>query len=956
MRTLSLALFTVVVALPVHAAQEPDFEPIRFGDPDELAYDVPFFGDATYDAAITTPDAVLGQRHGTRLGHHTEIVECFERWDAESPRARLVRHGTTYEGRELVHCIVTSPANHARLDAITGALGRLRDPRGLGDDDAERIVRESPAVAWLGYSIHGDELSGSDAAVALGYHLIASTDADVADLLDDVVVVIDPVMNPDGRERIVSMIEQSFGYVTNLDYASMHRGRWPYGRGNHYLFDLNRDWMAGVHPETRARWSVVLRYRPQLFVDAHEMGGLDTYLFYPQSPAHNPHLPDTLDSWQNVFAADQGAAFDERGWAYYTREWADAWAPFYSDAWGSLNGAVGILYEQASTDGQPLRRASGVVMTYRESVHHHAVSSLANLRTLRANREAILRDYLADARRNVSAEAGGRTFVLVPGRNSDRERELADTLLAQGVEIWRAKGSFTGRAVVTTLLEHADERSFPAGTLLVPARQPQGALVRSFLQLDPRMDEAFLLDEREELERAGSSKIYDVTAWSLPQAYDVDGAWCDDPQVERERVTSIERPDGAVVPDPNGATPVAWAVDGDDDAAVRFAAHALDLALAVHVVDEPFTTAGRLFARGTLLVRVGENGPGAGERVALAARSSGATAYASASGRSPDAGPDLGGQHFTLLRRPRIALLSNAPFSSSEYGHLWHHLDARLRVPFSTLDAQSFGSYDLRRYNVIVLPPGGASFVRDHAERLAEWVEAGGTLVACESSAAAVADEELGLSDVRLRRDELEELDAWRADARRELAARDVSIDLAELWDGESAAPAAEQEGADAEEGDDADGEDGKDEEDDADDDDDDEIDEREDEWMRRFSPQGVILRGLVDDRAWLTAGCGAQLPVFLDGSRVLLSREPVTTAVRLAEADELRLGGLLWPEARERLALGAYATVESRGAGQVVLFASNPAFRGTFLGTARLFSNAVVLGPGAGASQPIDW
>ena len=250
----------------------------------------PFFAGTEYSDTIPTPDSLLGQQHGSRLAHHAEIVAGFRAWAGVSDRVTVHTYGRTHEGRELIYAVVTSPANHARLDSIQADLGKLHDPRGLSDAEAERIVRDSPAVAWMGYSIHGDELSGADASLAVGHHLIAGESAEVLELLERVVVVIDPCMNPDGRERIIGMVEQSAGYTTNLDYASMQRGRWPYGRGNHYLFDMNRDWMAGTQPETRGRWRVAQEFHPQLFVDAHEMGSLDTFLFYPQNKPLNPNF------------------------------------------------------------------------------------------------------------------------------------------------------------------------------------------------------------------------------------------------------------------------------------------------------------------------------------------------------------------------------------------------------------------------------------------------------------------------------------------------------------------------------------------------------------------------------------------------------------------------------------------------------------------------------------------
>ncbi|MCZ6597698.1 MAG: M14 family zinc carboxypeptidase [Planctomycetota bacterium] len=926
--------------------QEPpaleDFDSIRFGDPEELAYTAPFFPGASYDPAIPTPDEILGQMHGTRLSHHAEILECFRRWDEVSDRISVAPYAVTHEGRELIRAVITSATNQRRLDRIKTDLSRLHDPRGLDAADAERIVTRTPPVAWLGYSIHGDELSGCDAAIAVGYHLVASRDDDVSELLEGIVVVIDPCQNPDGRERIISMVEQSAGYTPNLDYASMQRGRWPYGRGNHYLFDLNRDWMAGTQPETRGRWTAALQFHPQLFVDAHEMGSLDTYLFYPQEDPLNTQFPPKHRYWHGEFGAGIAQAFDAYGWGYYTREWADGWAPFYTDAWASLIGAVGILYEQASTSGFPLRRESGSILTYREAVHHQVVASMANLRTLAERRAEVLRDYLANKRRNVAADTPGndRVFALVRGRNRDREAELVRILTGQGVEVFMTNQAFSGLNAVGALGDRESPRSFPPGTIVVPARQPMAQLVKAYLEFDPRLDKEALQVEREDLERRGETRMYDLTAWSLPHALDLDAWWCDATDVSMTPVTELP----PVPPTPPApAEPVfGWVVDGSHDSAVRFAVRAMEQGLAVHLADEPFSAGGINLPRWSLLVRRHENAGTAAEareigaRVNAAAASAGAVAIPVTTGRSPDEGPDLGGQHFHLLERPRVAVLGNSPVSTDRYGHIWHHLDRGLGVPFSILDAQQLRSYDLRRFNVLVVPPGGGGSIEEAKDALKTWVSAGGTLIACADSAAAAAAAEL--SSVVLRRDALDDLEPYRTAVMRERAARNVVINEAAVWGDRK--PLIEMEGdleGDEEESDD-------------------EVDEERDRWMRRFSPNGVSLLAEVDTESWLTAGSAERMPVLGAGSRVFLSKPPVATPIRLAPADDLRLGGLLWPEARERLGDSAWLAVESHGEGQVILFAATPAFRGYHLASARLLANAIVYGPGMGASHPIGW
>jgi hypothetical protein len=621
---------------------------------------------------VAHPDTLLRQPLGSFTAHHHEILSVLRAIAATSERVRIAPFGRTHEGRELVQVVIASPENLARIDAIRAGAARLADPRGADADELERLVTSAPAIAWLGYSIHGDETSGSDASLAVAWHLAAGTGPDVQAILANVVVVIDPCQNPDGRERILSMFEQAEGYVPSLDAESMRHGRWPFGRGNHYLFDMNRDWIWGTQPETRARWTAIHAWHPQLLVDAHEMGAYDTFLFYPAADPFSPHFPPFARAWWPRYAAGQAAAFDRRGWSYYTREWADSWYPGYTDAWATFQGACGILYEQARYGGGAVRKPSGEIATYAEAVERQAESSVANLATLAANRPAVLRDYLAAKQQNVAPDGPGneRAFVLVPGRDAGRERELLQNLLAQGVEVLRAEEGFTAHAALTTL-GPLEQREIEPGAWIVPARQPLAPLVQAALAFDPRYDPASLERERKELERKQRSRAYDVTAWSPAHAFDLDALWCDAPAVRASPAAApAEATRGVVPPAEAGASVYGWVVDGASDAAVAFAARALEAGLRVNLSEEPFRAAGRAFARGSLLVRRHENGPDAAQLVDAAARAAGIEAVATNTARSADEGPDLGGQRFALLERPRVALLANAPVGSDDFGHV----------------------------------------------------------------------------------------------------------------------------------------------------------------------------------------------------------------------------------------------------------------------------------------------
>jgi hypothetical protein len=914
---------------------------------------------SAYDAAVGTPDQCLGHPVGAQPAAPEAIVACFRGWAKSSPRVKVERYAASFEGRELVRAVITSPTNHARLDAILADIHALAEPRRKGAKDAaERIAKASPVVAWFGYSIHGDEISGADASLVFGHHLAAATDKEVAELLDRVVVVIDPVMNPDGRTRILSQIAQTSSSVPSLNFDGMHRGWWPYGRGNHYLFDMNRDWIVGSAPETQGRWAQILRFRPQLLVDAHEMGSLDTYLFYPQNDPHLPALPASLERWQKMFAADQAAAFDAMGWTYYTREWADAWYPGYTDAWASLHGAVGMLYEQAGIAGRPLKRASGRVVTYSESVLQQAVSSLSNLKTCARNREALLRDFAGFHREPLGNRSA---FALVPGRSPDRERRLLLSLMRQGIEVYRADGTVTGRNARSALGDKAGSREFKKGTYLVPAGQPNGALVRALLDFDPRLDEKSLVREREEIERKAESRLYDITAWNLGMAFALDAWWVDEARGKLVQVTELAEPPGGVVAPAGGRPAVAWLVDGRNDGSLAFAVAALERGLEVHAADKEVSAAGQAFARGTILIRRADNPADVDKRVAAAARAARVRAIASSTSRSPDDGPDLGGTHFHRLVAPRIGVLAGAPIDTDSYGHVWYLLDRDLGTPVTLIESVGLGDLDLRRYNVLVIPPASeelAATLASHKEALGDWVRGGGTLIALGSAAGMVAEPKLGLTRIRDRKDALEELGLYAKASKREIGSQAVKVDPKKVWDWseEAAKEKAREKDKDKKKKKPDDAKDDKKDKEDGDDKGDKKELEIEDAWIRRFAPHGAILRGMVDVDHWLTFGLTAEVPVPVDGELVLVSRAPIQAPVRLAPAARLRLSGLLWPEARAAWAGSSWVAVESAGSGQVILFATPPAMRLLFRGAARMLGNAMVLGPAMGASQPIAW
>lgn len=938
----------------------------------------PILPAAAFRADVPSPDALLGFPLGTRPAAPADVERCLRTWSEGTAatgngRARLVEIGRTHEGRPLFNLYLSSKSNLERLERIREGWAKVADPRGTSLNEADTLAASLPAVAWLAYSIHGDETSGVDAALALIHYLLAAEDPEVEALLEELVIVIDPMMNPDGRQRFVSQLAIASGSrVTRDDQSSDHAGAWPYGRGNHYLFDMNRDWAFASQVETRARLAALAPWHPLLFVDAHEMGPQATYLFYPPTEPIHPLVPTSTRRWWEVFGREQAAAFDRAAWLYYNGEWAEYWFPGYSDALATLRGAVGILYEQAGVGQGEIARPEGTSLSYRDAVAHHATSSLANLRTLRRFRKEIAKDFLANRRAALAADGpfANRTWAILPGNDPTRTTRFAELLQLHGLEVQELRSPWTPNAPANTGETVAKDTlgravgtvTLPVGTLLIPARQPEAHLAAALLAFDPRPSDALLSRERRERLRTGGSLFYDISAWSLPMLWGLEAfeVGADVPVAARAyrapaAATEATLPEGAV----------ALAVDGADFLAPAVAIRWLEAGLRVRATTRGSSFGAESLSRGSVLVTKADNRQPAGDALLTAARlaaEAGARTVVLRSGYGVGDLADLGGPQMSLLTPPRVGLLLGPDSDTTDVGATWFLLDHELGATPSLLFEDQAARLDLRRYNVLVMPNRReAELPRGLAAALAPWVEAGGTLIASADTAAAWTREP-GFSAVRTLPEGLADLAAYRLRLLREWMADDPRVDADLVWSQtvsgggpdvseELPLPSTEDQADLA----------------------------RRDLWQSQFMPEGAILAARRDADHWLTAGAEEPLPLMVQDIPVFLAKDAVEAPVRLGWAAPravledssgysalswsvvpndrqifLRLSGLLWPEAAQRLANAPYVTREAKGAGQIILFAGEPAFRAGAPASARLFANAVVYGPGLGTAPRI--
>ena len=894
----------------------------------------PFFPGAQYDQTVPKPNDFLLRPLGEWPLRYHELAAYLKALEGKSPRVKIETHATTFEGRKLYNVFISSPENIQNLEKIRTQVASYSDPA-TPAREADGMLGKLPAVAWMAYSVHGDECSGVDAAMAVIYYLAASTDASVRQLLDRVVVIVDPTQNADGRERYLSMLETYRGSVPNYNMEALeHNGHWPWGRGNHYWFDMNRDWVPVTQPETEGRLKTILAWHPQLVVDAHELEADGTFLTNPPREPVNYNILESVRKWWTIFGQEQGAAFDLQGWPHYSREWFEAWYPGYGDFWPSFSGSVGILYEQARVGGAMIKQSGDYLLTYHEAVHHQIASSMANLTTLSNHREDILRDYRGTRVQVVeNGRKSGLAFVFPPVRDVVRQDRFVQTLLAQGIEVQRTTGDCTLGSAADISGNKVNGLKLPAGTYVVSTAQVQGALAKAILEFDPKFKLSFLEEERRYVQKKDESRMYDVSTWSLPLSFNLKAYSTTTAIPARmEPVTALRPVQGQVV---NSDPMAAYVVDMTGEATNQFLVKSFAEDLNVRASTKRFTVEGKDFNPGSLVFWVRGNPDSLAEILRPIAEQTGVHVTGLHTFLSTD-GPPLGAPSFQLLEAPRIALVTGNGIDFTSAGSIWYMIDHELGLPHSLIEVDDIAQGDLSAYNVIIVPSSWGPLTerlgKSGKENLDGWLNGGGTLICIGSAAAWAADTASGLSSVRLRPQVLDKLDKFAASLKREQAA--AVVDTVALWYPEKTPAEKKVEKQPPTPTDEA---------------------KELDAFQRKFMPQGALLRVNLDPESWLSFASDSSVPALISTRNVFLSAPPVQTVGRLTDENHLRVSGLLWPEARARLANSAYLTRESKGKGQLILFADDPHFRAFCWGTRQLLVNAILYGPGMGTNQWSD-
>ena len=857
-----------------------------------------FWPGTAYDPAVPTFEKVLSYSPGDRISSHANIMKYFESLSAAAPRRmQLTEYAKSWEGRKLVYAAIGSEANLRRLPEIKAAMKQLSDPRKTSAADAKRIMQNLPAILFLSYGVHGNEISSCDSAMLTAYHLLAAqNDKIVTEILASTIILIDPTQNPDGRDRFVHSFEQAEGLEADaFPLAAEHNEPWPGGRTNHYFFDMNRDWFALTQPETRGRIKVLRDWRPVVFVDLHEMGSEGSYYFAPEAIPFNPHLTREQKTSLDWFGKNNAKYFDQYGFSYFTREVYDAFYPGYGASWPSYYGAIAMTYENASSRGLKWRRSDDRVFTYRDTVLRHFVSSVSTAQASAQHRTELLDNFYRY--QQTAIEEGTkdsiREYILPRRGDVGAVDRLARLLFDQGVEIRQATAAFA---------------TYPVGSYLISLAQPSKRLIRVLLDKDVPLEPEFLKEQERRRQKKLPDEIYDVTAWSLPLLKNLECIASQAPiTAASEPYTGAEPTRPALV-----KATVAYLVPWGSQAAAKFLTTGLKAGLRIHSTDKAFTQSGRKFPGGTLIVKVKEN---EANLHALMEQARGTAEIVSTDSGWVEDGVNFGSRFVRLMNKPTVAIAWDRPVGASSAGHARFVLERQFNYPVTPIRTAVIGQADLSKIDVLILPDQGFGGAEGYAtilgpggiKRLKDWVASGGTIVAIGGAVTALSDARIGLlatSQESLAKEGEKKVDAPKPETSGRIPGKLLKT---------------------------------------------------EEDYLKSIQPenetpdavQGILAKAKVDPDHWLTVGVPETVFALVDGRGIFtpLKLDKGTNAAVFAAADQLLASGYIWEENRKQLAFKPLVMTTREGRGNIIAFTSDPNYRAYMDGMNLLFLNAVFRG-----------
>ena len=677
---------------------------------------------AVAQGQLQSPAQFLGYPLGEQFTTHSRILDYVNYLAAQVPnRMKVQPYGQTYESRPLVLAYIASEQNLPRLEQI-----RENNLRQAGLQSGQ-VQGDQPAVVWLSYNIHGNESVSSEAVMQVLYDLLDPNNAQSKEWLQNTVVMVDPCVNPDGRERYVQWYKQASNRGGNASrYAWEHYEPWPGGRPNHYYFDLNRDWAWQTQIESKQRLEVYNSWLPQVHADFHEMGAEAPYYFSPAAKPFHESITPWQRQFQNTIGEYNRAAFDKNNWLYFTRESFDLFYPSYGDTYPTYNGAIGMTYEQGGSGraGLALQKQDGDTLTLTDRIAHHVAASRATIQATSEKADQLKQEFRKYYDNNLKNPGGDHKAFVMKADNASAGnlKALTEYLDRQGIQYGYSGKSNTVKGYNYSNGKTENVRLAPQD-VVISMYQPKSTLVKVLFEPNARLED---------------SLTYDITSWALPYAYGVQtyalknrlDVNMDKPAAPAAAAISIERPYAYLA---------RWTNLQD----LKFLTALMQEDVKVRQAEKPFETDGQQYGPGTLIItRTGNErlGDKLDITVRQLAQENGVSLSATGTG-FVSSGSDFGSGNVRYLKQPKVALLSGEGVSAYGFGEVWHFFEQQIGYPVTVLNTSYFSTVPLHEFDVLILPTGSYSRVLDEETlgKVKDWVSAGGKLIAMESAAGFLA-------------------------------------------------------------------------------------------------------------------------------------------------------------------------------------------------------------------------
>ncbi|MFK7748887.1 MAG: M14 family metallopeptidase [Kordia sp.] len=666
-----------------------------------LSYYLP--KDVTYNKSIPTPESVLGHEVGKWHVTHDKLVMYMKVLAKSSDRITLENRGKTFEDRPILLLTVTSPANHQNIESIRQEHLSLTEKSG-----ANAQIANMPIVVYQGFSIHGNEASGSNAALLLAYHLAAAEGTQIDNLLKNTVVLLDPCFNPDGLQRFAGWVNMHKSeHLISDPQDREYDESWPRGRTNHYWFDMNRDWLPVQLPESRARIKTFHNWMPNILTDHHEMGSNSSFFFQPGIPSRtHPLTPQMNQDLTKEIATYHAKAFDKIGSLYYTEESFDDFYYGKGSTFPDINGSIGILFEQGSARGHVQESENGLI-TFPFAIRNQFTAALSTLEAANTMRTTILRyqrQFYENARKE-AARTKAKAYIFGDEKDAAKTYHLAEILKRHQISIHEVKNDVTV----------AGTKYKKGASYIVPRDQRQHRLINAIFEKRTQFQD---------------SLFYDISAWTFPLAFNVSYNDLSSLSNAGNEITDLQAPTGTV----NGVGNYAYLFEWNEYYSPKALAIIKSKNLRAKVAMKPFTLEGVRYDYGTIMIPVQNQRLNAQEMkkfLNYVAKKSRVNITAVSSGLTE--GIDLGSSNFKAVGNPKVAMLIGDPITSYDAGEIWHLFDQRYEMPLTKLDMRNFDRMNLSKYTHIILP-NTYSLSKSYTSKLKNWVKSGGTLIAYRNS------------------------------------------------------------------------------------------------------------------------------------------------------------------------------------------------------------------------------